>query len=314
MHPNVSTHVETLRGQVLIAALAMNAGCAHTPYALATWQDRKNPCASAKEPVPWGLQKAWSRRFDRAIVRTPTREAWFEEFPDLREVYDNLLWFTLKFRTPETAFDTSITSFQLNGEPLTDHHAFEMPALFACPDWTQLGYLICYLRCPAERFPIQRAWASKNFFPFFALACLQPPCRCIAVELYELLNELIEVNRMAVNPGVWPPNSAAFSDYLAAFDELGENLIAKQYVSEWGTECLIWIWQLVERRNLLLLKTINRSRHDTLRPAIPRRFQERITAAIDHHRHTLLGIDAHTWSSGATAPVAASTAVPGHVR
>lgn len=316
MHPfgEVSTHLERVREQVLIAALAMDAKCAHSPYALATWQDRKNPCASEKEPVPWGLQKVWRRRFERAIVRTQTREAWFEEFNDLREVYDNLLWFTLNFRTTHTAFDTGITLFRLNGEPLSAHHALEMSSLFECPDWSQLGYLICYLRCRAARFPIQRAWAAKNFFPFFALACLRPPCRCIAVELYELLDELIEDNCMAVNPRMWPLNSAEFSDYLAAFDELGDNLIAKEYVREWGAECLIWIWQLVERRNLPLLQAINRSLHDTLRPDIPRRFQERITEAIDRHGHTLLGIDAPAPSSVVGAPAAISTSVPGNVR
>ncbi|WP_439878033.1 hypothetical protein [Pseudomonas prosekii] len=316
MHPfgEVSTHLETVRGQVLIAALAMNAKCAPSPYALATWQDRKNPCASEKEPVPWGLQKVWRRRFERAIVRTQTREAWFEEFNDLREVYDNLLWFTLNARTPHTAFDTCITLFRLNGEPLNGRHALEMSSLFECPDWSQLGYLICYLRCQAERFPIQRAWAAKNFFPFFALACLRPPCRCIAVELYELLDELIEDNRMAVDSRIWPHNSAEFSDYLVAFDKLGDHLIANKYVSEWGKECLIWIWQLVERRNLSLLKAIDRSQQDTLRPDIPRRFQERITAAIVRHGQTLLGVDALASSSIASAPVAVCTAVPGHIR
>ncbi|MBZ9783626.1 hypothetical protein K9857_19020 [Pseudomonas sp. REP124] len=315
MHPlgKVSTNVETLRGHALISALATNAGCAHTPYALAAWQDRKNPSAFEKEPVPWGLLKVWSQRFLRPVVHAKTREAWFEEFNDLSVAYDNLLWFTLSFRTPDTAFDTCISLFQLNDEPLTDHHALSMPLLFECPDWTQLGYLICYLRCQEDSSPLQSAWTIKNFFPFFVLSCLRPPCRCIAVELYELLDELIEVNRLEVSPRIWPRNSAEFSAYLTAFDELGDNLIAKQYVSEWGVECLIWLWQLVERRNLSFLKTINRALHDTSRPAIPHGFQERITAAIDHHRHTALGIDADALSSVAVPSTVVSATVTGGV-
>ncbi|KAB0496569.1 hypothetical protein [Pseudomonas vancouverensis] len=299
MYPfgEVSTHVESVRGQVLIAALAMNAKCAPSPYAMAAWQDRKSPGASEKEPVPWGLLKAWRRRFKGAIVRDQTRKAWFEEFSDLREVYDNLLWFTLNFRTPHTAFDTGISFFRLNGDPLSTHHALEMSSLFECPDWSQLGYLICYLRCQAKRFAIQQAWAAKNFFPFFALACLRPPCRCISVELYELLDDLIKDNRMAVDARMWPHNSVEFLDYLVAFDELGDHLIANQYVSEWGEECLIWIWQLVERRNLSLLQAIDRSLHETFRPDIPRRFQERITSAIVRHGQSVLGVGAHATST-----------------
>lgn len=259
---NVSTLVAEVRRRVFMSALVQAAHCQRKGYALATWQVHGEPDIHLGEPVPNGYIKAWTARVHGARINEMTRQWIYCRLPELRDVYENILWLVLNPKTSPNRFDVALKAMRLNGKALPPYSVEAPEELCGCPNWQRLGYLLIVLCSQSVDYIFTRMWIKKNFTLYCAQACLISPWRGSALLLFDLLDQIWRTFPDA-KPFYWPARRKDYAGYLAYYQCLGRAVIRQGWAEGWGHRCLMWLWHLIHRENscaLVDLRAADRTR------------------------------------------------------
>lgn len=198
--------VRRLRARALVHALCDLAGCRHNGNALALWWRQHHRVFDVQ------LNRKWPSYFKGVTPREDLRKQIYLDFPQLKALFDNPLWFALSIDSEERQdWDRLAESIRVGDQPLDAFNGRASLLLFSRVDWSCLGLMIILLRTRSLRFQLHRRWLRRNFTTIFGLACLQTPLTEICLELFGLMNNLLihlSFDREPFNN--WPADSDGF--------------------------------------------------------------------------------------------------------
>jgi hypothetical protein len=275
----VLTPVAEVRRRVFMSALVQAVHCVRKGYALAAWQAYGEPDIRVGEAVPHGYIQAWTARARGAQMNEGTRNWIYSRLPELRGIYEDILWAVLDPQTKPDIFDAELERLHLNGKALPPWSITALEELCGCPNWRRLGYLLIVLRSESTHYILARKWVQKNFTLYCAQACLMSPWRGAALLLFDLLDQIWHKFPEST-PFAWPASRRAYGHYLAYYQCLGRAVIRQGWAEGWNRHCLMWLWHLIHRDNSGVLQSLRANDRLRHRIAPPSRLAGRVFRSL----------------------------------
>lgn|GEM_PF-4504301 len=168
-----------IRSIALFHATADSMNCAHAPCAIAKYW---------RNLWPWGDGRSFWRGMQRGAAPSNVHlKCLFENFPNLRSLFENPLWLVTSHPEWTNEFDDLADTIRVGGKPLDGYNGKLTRLLYDRVDWPCLAAHFVLLQTRGTRFEFHRMWLKQNFVAMAGLSCIQRPINNIRNELRDYL-------------------------------------------------------------------------------------------------------------------------------